>query len=267
MRETPHPEMRSALMNIFSHEFRTPFAVIQSCAELLKMSLPGETSQDQQFLSGLAQNILREIEHVTGILNRVVLLNQLESSGTPEQAEPVEVEVLIRRLLDDSFQPWKDGRQVSFSVKGQPRKVRVDPVMLDLVCRNLVDNACKYSPDRPAPFISLTFRPSGWSLSVKDFGIGIPPTEMGNLGTPFYRGSNVGSASGTGLGLSIVRYVVERYEGQLVFDSEVGEGTTATVAFVDPVRAELPMDRPARKTRLREAVRPLIVDAEALPGD
>jgi signal transduction histidine kinase len=232
-------------MHIFSHEFRTPFAVIQSSAELLKMSLPGEPAADNQFVYSLAQNILREIDHVTSILNRVVLFNRLESDFSPRSEEPVDVEALARGVLEHSFQPWKDGRHVSLSVKGQPRKVGVDPVMLDLVFRNLVDNACKYSPDRPAPFVSLSFSPTGWTFTVKDFGKGIPAGEMPCLGKPFYRASNVGDTSGTGLGLAIVRYVVERYEGRLLLDSAEGDGTVANVAFCEPL-AEVRLTQPER---------------------
>lgn len=239
--------MSAVLMHIFSHEFRTPFAVIQSSAELLQMSVLNQSSEDNQFLYGLTQNILREIAHVTNILNKVVMLNRMESQTALQKSDPLDVVPLVERVLHATFEPWTDGRRVSLSVEGQPRLVRADPVMFDIVCRNLVENACKYSPGAPPPFVSLFFRPSGWGLSVKDFGIGIPPADLGRIGTPFFRASNAeNAAQGTGLGMSIVRYIVERFEGQLLIDSVEGKGTMISLAFYEPVPAEKVRVRPVK---------------------
>jgi signal transduction histidine kinase len=220
-------EKSDFLMNMVSHEMRTPFAVIQSSAELLQMA----PTQDKEFLFSLAHNILREIDHATSILNRVVMLNRLEAEMVPEPTDPVDVESVVRKTLETAFQPWKDGRSVGLTVEGASRTVRVDPVMLDLVCRNLVDNACKYSPDRPAPLVTLVLAAESWSLSVRDFGIGIPVEEQTLLGKPYFRASNTSGIRGTGLGLSLVRYIVQRYNGRLSMHSEEGMGTLMTVAF------------------------------------
>jgi signal transduction histidine kinase len=224
-------EMKTALIHMVSHELRTPFAVIQSSAEILEMMQQQRQAPDAGIISSHASNILQEISHVTEILNRMVMFSRIESGVLPGSAEAIDVESFVSKILTSGFAPWKDGRKVGLKVTGIPKMARIDHVMLGLVLRNLLDNACKYSPHKRPPVVRLRFLQSRWSLSVRDFGIGIPAEDQARLFKPFSRASNVGNKPGLGLGLMIVDYIVKNYRGSLLMKSREGFGTTFTVSF------------------------------------
>ncbi|MGY8995723.1 MAG: sensor histidine kinase, partial [Alphaproteobacteria bacterium] len=70
------------------------------------------------------------------------------------------------------------------------------------------------------------------NIEVMDQGIGIPPDEIEEIGTPFYRAGNTGSVSGTGLGLVIALRAAERHGGNLTVESELGRGTRVVVRIL-----------------------------------
>lgn len=224
-------EMKTALIHMVSHELRTPFAVIQSSAEILEMMQKQRQAPDASVISSHASNILHEISHVTEILNRMVMFSRIESGALPGSSEAIDVESFVMKILATGFAPWKDGRSARLTIAGTPRPAKIDHVMLGLVLRNLLDNACKYSPGKRPPVVRLRFLQSRWSLSVRDFGIGIPEADQAHLFKPFSRASNVGDLAGMGLGLMIVDYIVKSYQGNLMMKSREGIGTTFTVHF------------------------------------
>jgi len=219
------------LLHMVSHELRTPFAVIQSSAELLQMLERASSAGDSCLVSRTAGNILHEVAHVTEILNRITLLSEMQSGKYAQVEEFVDLEDLLCRLLESYFSPWKDGRMADLAISGSPRDVWTDPVMLKLVMRNLLENAFKYSPGGRPPVVRAKFLPECWSVTVRDYGIGIPEKDQPRLFKPFVRASNVGSVPGTGLGLMTVMQLVKRLEGRVRIWSIEGKGTLATVTF------------------------------------
>lgn len=224
-------EMKTALIHMVSHELRTPFAIIQSSAEILGMMQQQRQAPDGDLISSHASSILQEISHVTEILNRMVMFSRIESGVLPGSSEAIDVQSFVIKLLATGYTPWKDGRSVRLTVAGTPKMARIDHVMLGLVIRNLLDNACKYSPGKRSPIVRVRFLQNAWSLSVRDFGIGIPAADQERLFKPFSRASNVGGFAGMGLGLMIVDYIVKNYQGVLQMRSKEGLGTTFTIRF------------------------------------
>jgi signal transduction histidine kinase len=227
--ERPVPSaLKNILLHTLSHELRTPFSVIQSSAELLVML----RNADRQLVSEHAKTILSEITHVTDLINRMVLFSRWEPGEQPPLAEPADMTVAAQECLGKGFLPWKDGRSAVFKVVGRPRPVRMDPSLFQLVLRNLMENAFKYSPEAPAPVVELRFTESVWSIVVRDHGIGIPREDQGRLFQPFERGSNVGNTPGMGLGLRIAHYLVNNFYGTLKLESRKGKGTKAVASFL-----------------------------------
>jgi signal transduction histidine kinase len=228
----PPSALKTVLLHTLSHELRTPFSVIQSSAELLVMLRNRLTSPDRQIVTEQARIILQEISHVTDLINRMVQFSRWEPGELPKMADPADMEAATRECLAVGFSPWKDGRSVTLQVTGRPRLVRMDPVLFQLILRNLVENACKYSAGADSPVVTLRFSPSVWSVSVKDHGIGIPEADLGRLFQPFERGSNVGSTPGMGLGLRIAHYLVNNFYGTLTVKSKKNKGTEVTASFL-----------------------------------
>lgn len=233
--ETNIPAAPSAfetlLLHTVSHELRTPFSVIQSSAELLVMMQQRKPSADPA-VAEHARIILKEISHVTDLVNRMVLCSRWEPEEPQSVQEPSDIEAATRDCVETSFHPWKDGRSALVKVTGRPRPVRLDPVIYQLVLKNLLENACKYSTGSRPPVVHLRYSQASWSVSVRDYGIGIPEADLAHLFKPFTRGSNVGSTPGMGLGLRIAHYLVNNFCGNLAVVSAEKKGTTATASFL-----------------------------------
>lgn len=118
-----------------------------------------------------------------------------------------------------------------FHQTSEPKGFLGDGVLLRQIFASLICNAIKYSPDGGHIEISLIDRDSQVIVCVKDEGVGVPIEERENLFQPFCRGSNVETIPGTGLGLAIAKACVELHGGQIVLDSQLGQGTQVTVTL------------------------------------
>jgi signal transduction histidine kinase len=107
----------------------------------------------------------------------------------------------------------------------------MDKNLLRQILANLLSNAIKYSPEGSTVKFDLVCQDEKAIFHIKDEGIGISPEDQQRLFESFQRGSNVGKISGTGLGLTIVKKAVDLHGGQIAVNSEVGVGTTFSVAI------------------------------------
>jgi len=100
--------------------------------------------------------------------------------------------------------------------------------LLFTAIKNIVSNACKYSPDRLAK-IKLSVTQSVIIVSVEDEGKGIPENELQNIFQPFYRTEDSRSIIGFGVGLPLVNRIIKLHKGQIKINSVVGKGTTFSI--------------------------------------
>lgn len=113
--------------------------------------------------------------------------------------------------------------------------IRADPVLLDELLQNLIENSIKYRQTAPPRIhVSATTTAEGWLFSIRDNGIGMSPEECTRAFDPFYRGASPGSSGGHGLGLATCKRVVARHGGRIEVESDPGRGTT--FRFVIPAR-------------------------------
>ena len=224
-------DWRQSLVHMMCHDLRTPLSVIQSSAELLHFQAGQQSTIDASEVLLRMDQILSEISRATSLLTRLAAINRMDGisdMGPDPGLNPLDI---ATRVIAERFSPYKDGRTVTMSYKGSPKMVHMDSLLLESVFLNLLDNACKYSFGKEAPFLFIDFSPGKWSLSVSDHGIGIPAAQEQDLGSPFSRGNNVGSTPGMGLGLSIVKTIVHQYGGRLSVRSLEGKGTTVRAVF------------------------------------
>ena len=116
-------------------------------------------------------------------------------------------------------------------VTGTPVDIAADRQLLNHIMVNLVSNAFKYSTSAREPEVEIKYGPEKISLSVRDFGIGIPDAEKKNLFQSFFRASNVDNIQGTGLGLVIVKQFVDAHGGTIALESKENEGTVVSIEF------------------------------------
>jgi signal transduction histidine kinase len=165
-----------------------------------------------------------ELNHFIGSLLEVT---KLDSHGLRVHLQSRDINQLLESVvLKHRFAA--QAKQIEIHMDFEPLfPIRVDADLISKVLSNLLDNAIKYSPDRTS--VILTTRESGdhVEILIRDQGIGIPPAELQNLFSRFYRVNNdaTRSVKGTGLGLYLSKYFIEAHRGTLTVDSRPGEGT------------------------------------------
>jgi hypothetical protein len=230
-------ELQSRIIATVSHEYRTPLTTILSSAQLLEQYSSGWTNERKQ---KHFQRIQTSVTYLTKLVNDMLFINQAEAGGLTFQREPLDVEQVVRELVEE-FQLNDTGQHtIIFECQGDSTNALLDTKLLESMLRNLLSNATKYSPERSLVRLDLVSQHNELVFRISDQGIGIPPTDQAQIFKAFFRGSNVGTTPGVGLGLMIVKECADLHEGKIVVDSEVGVGTTFIITL--PLPQPLPSD-------------------------
>ncbi|HBL60091.1 MAG TPA: hypothetical protein DDZ80_16975 [Cyanobacteria bacterium UBA8803] len=228
-------ELKSRFVAMISHEFRTPLTTILSSAELLQRYSQRFTEEKKITHLGRIQ---LSVEHMTQMLNDVLLLGKTEAGKFEFQPAPLDIRQFCRALVEE-FQLSADSRHtIHFeecsslsSLQGQGRYPHLDRKLLRHILSNLLSNAIKYSPKSSTVNFKLAVEDKQIIFQIEDRGIGIPEEDQCHLFESFHRAKNVGTIPGTGLGLAIVKNLVTLHSGQITLQSQVGVGTTFIVTL------------------------------------
>lgn len=221
-------DLKSDIISVVSHEYRTPLATILSSTELLeRYSCQWPEEKRQRHF----QRILNSVDRLTRLINDVLVFSKAEAGKLEFNPSPLDLVELCRELVEDSQLSMRVQHTVNFTCEGSAREICLDEKLLRQILTNLLSNAIKYSPEASHVQFDLIYRDDCVQIRIEDRGIGIPAKDQGRLFEAFYRSSNVGTISGTGLGLAIVKRCVDLHGGQISVDSEVGVGTTFTITL------------------------------------
>jgi two-component system phosphate regulon sensor histidine kinase PhoR len=233
-------QMKTDFVANASHELRTPIAAIKMAFETLQEVRGEDPNQTEKCLGIISGHLNRLEEMLADLLDlsRVEspdLRPSLGAVGSDELFAMVRTTMLTmarQKLVELSFERLPDA----------PVSFESDRRLLNLILRNLVENAIKFTPAGGRVTISLGAEQDGSTvvLSVEDNGIGIPPQHLERVFERFYqvdaaRSSAVGR--GTGLGLAIVKHAINALGGTVQLESKVGVGTK--------VRCRIPYRTPA----------------------
>jgi two-component system, OmpR family, phosphate regulon sensor histidine kinase PhoR len=214
-----------------SHELKTPLTSIRGYAETLlgDDELPAESRK--QFLWVIQKNAHR----IQRIVDDLLDLSRLQSGGWRPEVQEVDVSALV----DDVWAGCEHGHRKSIDLRlerSDQLHVLADPGGLRQILTNLFDNAIRYTPERGVIRVSICRKSDQVAtIAVADSGSGIPREALPRIFERFYRVDPARSRAegGTGLGLSIVKHLVERMDGEISADSELGKGTT--IKFTLPI--------------------------------
>ena len=217
-------QMKADFVTMTTHQLRTPLTGIKWLLEL---------AADDVGMSPATQANLRDAEAAADRLIEIV--NNLLDSGTLESGtlnvtvETTELGELTRSVLEE-FAPAIQEKRCAVSVSGTETigALMADPKLLRQAVLNLVSNAVKYTPPSGRIAIRMCREPKSVRWEIQDSGIGIPAAARVRLFQKFYRADNASAMApeGTGLGLHLVRLIVERFGGQVWYESEEGKGST-----------------------------------------
>ena len=210
-----------------SHELKTPVAALRVLAETVLTALPDDPEAGRRF----AERIAREAERLDVLVRDLLDLSRVER-GTLD-VEPVDLVGLAKEVVG-GYGDLAEERRIRLHCELQPQvSMRGDRAQLGLLLSNLLDNALRYTPAKGTVCVRLDATESRAMLQVADTGEGIPARELSRVFERFYRvdKARARQTGGTGLGLAIVRHVAEAHGGTVRVDSELGRGSTFTVAL------------------------------------
>ena len=210
-----------------SHELKTPVAAVRALAETLLTALPDDPEAGRRF----AERIGREAERLDLLTRDLLDLSRVERGAL--DVEPVDLVGLVKEVVG-GYADRAEERRIKLSTEVEPGvALRGDRAQLGLLLSNLIDNALRYTPAKGAVCVRLNAAESRAVLQVHDTGQGIPAGELSRVFERFYRvdKARARQTGGTGLGLAIVRHVAEAHGGTVRVESELGRGSTFTVAL------------------------------------
>lgn len=224
-------ELKSRLITLTSHEFRTPLTVISSSVGILKTFESKLSYEDKQ---EHFKTIQTYIEHTTKLLDDILLINRAEAKELSYQPEKINIYNFCQTIVKEICQTYPQNKIVFKLTNQEPLNIEkyqrsLDRKLLTQIITNLISNSVKYSHQDQKIEVLLTIEPKNIILEIIDRGIGIPLENQSSLFNTFYRGENVGNIQGTGLGLSIVKECVDLLKGTISLKSKVNEGTTVSV--------------------------------------
>jgi len=218
-------ELKSRFVSMASHEFRTPLSTIMSSASLISKY---EKEEHQKNRVKHINRIKSAVNNLTGILNDFLSLSKIEEGAVSVQKSNIDLSKLCDVITDEVNGLLKKGQKIVFKheIKHQ---LHSDQRILKNILFNLVSNAIKYSEEDSEILCKIKETKDYFTFIIEDTGLGIPPEDQKYLFKRFFRASNVENIQGTGLGLNIVKRYVEILNGDISFQSVLGDGTKFTV--------------------------------------
>lgn len=208
--------------NNTAHELKTPLTNISLALKLLKRK--HTELEDNKY----AQIIQAENSKLAYQIERVLSLARLENGEYSLKKEVLDLGSLLSEVIDEmSLIAEERGGEIEWETPEKSLQIMGDYYHLSNVCRNLIDNALKYSKDPPRIKISLSEDDKHVRLLFKDNGIGISQKDLDHIFEKFQRVNtgNVREAKGFGIGLSYVKTIMEMHKGFVKVDSELQKGS------------------------------------------
>ena len=218
-------ETQKDFVNNFTHEFKTPLAVIRIAADVLQQPNINEKPDRMRNYTNI---IAEQTAHLQAQVQRLLEIAYTDRSSLPVAKERTDINALMQQAIND-LQPLIGQKNVtistSFSATGNI--INVDKSYLLLAFINLIENAIKYSA-RPVISIITTDAGNDFNISVKDNGIGIAKENQKKIFDRFFRitEGELHTAKGFGLGLNFVKKVIDAHGGKIEVESKPGEGST-----------------------------------------
>lgn len=215
-------ERRGAFVSAVTHELRTPLTTFRMYAEMLAERMVPTPEKQQQY----AQTMRVEADRLSHLVENVLQFARLERNHRRARQESTSWDQLLDRFLDRLQQRADQcGMELNVNLEepDRVRKFSSDPVILEQILFNLVDNACKYARGSDDKRIDLTVRfpEQRMQVSIRDYGPGISENDRRRMFLPFRKSDQLAAdtAQGVGLGLALCRRMARALGGKLVATS------------------------------------------------
>jgi signal transduction histidine kinase len=219
---------RDTFLSIASHELKTPVTALQSQAQLVLRRFERTGQMEPLRVAQALQSVSGQARKLTRLIAQLLDISRLEAGKFIIEPEPTDLAELVQQVVANLRSL---GHERRIRLQAPPRlAIEIDPLRLEQVLTNLLDNALKYSPEGGAVEVSLCGLDGGGAeVSVRDFGLGIPLEKRGHIFERFYQAHGEGHRSGLGLGLFISRQIVTLHGGEIHAEFPPDGGTRFVV--------------------------------------
>lgn len=222
--------LRAALFSSVTHDLRTPLASIKAGVSSL---LSDEVSYDPAQQRELLTTVLEETDRMNRLVGNLMDLSRIRAGALVLAREPAAIDEIVDAVVA-RMRPRLQGVSVRLNVRPDLPDVFVDPVQIDQVLTNLLENAAAHSPAGGEVQVAASSYRDAIQVRVADKGDGIPEVERERVFEAFYRGDAAPERPGSGLGLAIAQAIVVAHGGRIWIEGAPGGGTV--VVFEIPVK-------------------------------
>ncbi len=222
-------EIKTDFINNMTHEFKTPIATISLASDSINNE---KIIHNPDMIRSFLKIIKEENSRMNSQVERVLQMSLIEKKDFTIVKSDIDIHHLITNAIDKiSLQLSERGGEIKKELNAEKPKISGDEIHLTNVIVNLLENAIKYSKDKPEIMISTADHSKGILISVEDKGIGMSKEQQNRIFDKFFRaeGGNVHNVKGFGLGLSYVKAVIDAHNGEIKVESRKDSGTKFTI--------------------------------------
>ncbi|MDO4273344.1 MAG: HAMP domain-containing sensor histidine kinase [Eubacteriales bacterium] len=231
-REREQERRRVEFFSAASHELKTPVTILKGQIEGMIQGVGAYKDRDRYLLR--AQEVTGTLETM---VQEILTISRMESKGAPIQPKDTDLAELVRIELADLNELFEK-KQMNMEINVPPKLIwETDASMMDIVIRNLLVNAVRYSPEKARISVGLSKEGNHAVVRVENSGVQIPQEDLEKIFQAFYRvdSSRNRRSGGSGLGLYIVREILEQHGAAYKI-----ENTASGVQFTFRLPREIP---------------------------
>lgn len=218
-------QMRVALLNAVSHDLRGPLASSKAAISSLRNNEVAWTPEDQRELLDSASLSLDQLNH---LIENLLDMSRLEAGAIFLNWRNVGVEDVVSGAIKSLKSP---NDQIEISIDSELAPIKGDPILLERVIGNLLENALRFNPkDRPITIAAFQVE-ERIEIRIIDHGPGLSTKDKSKLFTPFQRLGDRDNSTGVGLGLAIVKGFTELMNGRISLEETFHGGLTMVLSF------------------------------------
>ena len=226
LKEKEINELKTRFFASVSHEFRTPLTAVLTSAQMIQR-YGKKWSEDK--LEKHYQNIDKMINHLTKLLDDIMLISRTEREILKNNPKPEDINLLFNQIVEEHYPLLQKDRKINFHNHCSQNTYNIDSKLMKHIVGNLLNNSIKYGYKKTDIEFTVSEEKNYLIIQVEDKGIGIEEKDLKNIFEPFYRTQHSSGIKGTGLGLNIVKRCVDLLNGTIEVESKLNVGTKFTV--------------------------------------
>ncbi|HJV34508.1 sensor histidine kinase [Geomonas sp.] len=216
-------QSQARFVDMISHEYRTPLAIIRANLDILEMKAGSNPELTRNF-GKMRRAVARLVEVLEISLGR----ERMDEAIKKASRELIHLAPFVESMMEEMRELWGEGRLV-LELGEVEGSLTGDSLLLKTAFLNLVDNALKYSPESAPVVLSLERDGQEALVAVRDSGQGIVREELERVFEKYYRGSGSRDTRGAGVGLHLVKKIIEQHGGRVTLENSPQGGTLAMV--------------------------------------